>query len=120
MKKLVAKVSLLIPSLMLLFFDVSSAIQKPIRIEVLSNLSIDIIRVSIILVIAIVMALLILKLKNKLSFSIIVGSMVLIALIVLGCIVGVNKQSKEVFLWQSFGDPSPRSVMTRIFDFSQW
>lgn len=121
MKKLAMKVSLINTIFMFLLCGVSSAIWagKPMQIGVLvlSNLSINIIRITTLLIAAIFLVLLLLKLKNRLTHNMAITSSIIIVLVIFCGIVGVNRQNKidvEVISLEA------RPVIIRVFDFSQW
>jgi len=89
----------------------------PFEQSVLSNLSINIIRLSILLIVALLITIFILKLKNKLSHNMVIISSFITVLIIFGCIVGVNRENK-IKVYDSALEARP--VIIRIFDFSQW
>ena len=121
MKKIAMKICLISMFFMCIISSICSAVahEKFYRngVRVLSNFSIDIIRISMILIILILIILLILKLKNKLHHNVSIISSIFMVLIVFGCIVGVNRQNKDYVDATSL---KARPVIIRIFDFSQW
>jgi len=119
MKKLWLKISLLSTIFMLMICEVSSGLMPkevmPVQEGVLSNLAIDIIRITVLLIAIVVIMLLVLKIKEKLSHNTLIISSIVIVFIIFGCIVGVNRQNK-VYADYNSGRP----LLIRIFDFSQW